>query len=863
MKKKTTFKKWGLSLLLMGSTSLTVAQINTPTPTVPFGSNTSYEYGILPTNLPSSGTYGSSTDAATQYDSWKATYVEACTGGSYRVRFENASETVSEGIAYGMLIAAYVADKDLFDGLWKYYKDNSNGNGVMNWKIAGCTNNAVGDNGASDAEVDAAMALLVAEKQWPDINSPYDYGQEATTLINAVKATEMHPTSHQLVNGDGWGFSNSCRNPSYQSPAYYKAYTEHTGDNYWLNDAVPAAYTLINNNVNTTTGLISNWSDPTGAPNNCNGPNEYGYDACRSPWRMATDVIWWNDADATEICNDLASFVASKDASTIGGPVAQNGSGTGVHNAVFVSTYASGLVGGNNQVALNEMYTETKNLPQDMYFGETLKTIMMFMMTGNFWNPYSNNLGGNCAKPDLGSDQSICGVSSILLDANVPTTNRTFTWEHNGSAISGDQVTNEIMLPGTYIVEVDSGNGECVLSDEIVISGTLPAVDLGPTIDLCTPSVALLDAGVTGAGLNFEWKNTGVTLSETGSTLEVTTAGNYSLTITASRCEPQSGNVTITSSLPEISAGTFCAPGSATLEVLSTDGPYEWYSSETSTTPIVTDNIFTTPTLNSATTYYLKDAGSFDVTVGLDAANNTLSTEAGRDGNSQEMVLLFDALTTFDLNALTVIYYSFNCSGTTSITINIRDENDNLVGSSSGTVPCDGQGPSTGRLVLDDPINVPEGTGYSMNIVGSDRNVSWYQNGASYPYGTPDVISFRGPSTSISQWAPNSHPAFFGLELSTGNNCDRVPVTAVEDCVTGTSEKSVMEQLTIYPNPALEQLNIVTSANLIKLEVLDFSGRFVKTSTKSSVDVSDLEKGSYLISIQTDEGQTTRKFVKR
>ena len=44
----------------------TYAQINTPSGvTKPFATNTSYAYGIMPTNLPSGGTYGASGDAAT------------------------------------------------------------------------------------------------------------------------------------------------------------------------------------------------------------------------------------------------------------------------------------------------------------------------------------------------------------------------------------------------------------------------------------------------------------------------------------------------------------------------------------------------------------------------------------------------------------------------------------------------------------------------------------------------------------------------------------------------------------------------------------------------------------------------------
>ncbi len=134
----------GLITVLLFSFHCLIAQINTPSgASIPFNTNTSYQGTyLLPNNLPTSGTYTSSQDAADAYNQWKTNYVTSCGGTNpevFRVNFDNPSETVSEGIAYGMLLAAYAADKTLFDGLWQYYKNNSNSNGVMNWKINGCS----------------------------------------------------------------------------------------------------------------------------------------------------------------------------------------------------------------------------------------------------------------------------------------------------------------------------------------------------------------------------------------------------------------------------------------------------------------------------------------------------------------------------------------------------------------------------------------------------------------------------------------------------------------------------------------------------------------------------------------------------
>ncbi|WP_018341567.1 glycosyl hydrolase family 8 [Cytophaga aurantiaca] len=447
--------------------TLTVfGQINSGSPAIPFGSKIStvanpYGNGILPTNLPT-GTYdlstnqfGKSQDAADAYNTWKTNYVVAC-GSNFRVKFDTPTQTVSEGIGYGMLIAAYAGDKTLFDGLWGYYKANSNGNGLMNWRTGACTADQSG--GATDADLDAAMALLIAKCQWPSATSPYNYANEATTLITAIKNTEIHNTNYQAINGDGWGFGSSCRNPGYQSPAYYREFAVHIASQatFWNTNVVPAAYALLNANRNTTTGLISNWSDVSGAPNSCNGSNEYGYDACRNPWRMATDVLWNGNATAqTNFCIPIAAYVNGKGANA-SGPVPQAGGTTTTNEATFSSMYAAGICGSNAtyQTIMNSMYTKTvattDALPR--YFGNTLRVISLFIQTGNFWKPCNAapaTVSVSLTAPTTG--QTFNEGDAITLTATASTTNGTISKVefYNGSVLIGTATSSPYTISWT------------------------------------------------------------------------------------------------------------------------------------------------------------------------------------------------------------------------------------------------------------------------------------------------------------------------------------------------------------------------------------------------------------------------------
>ena len=240
------------------------------------------------------------------------------------------------------------------------------------------------------------MALLVANYQWPNSTSPNNYSNDASDLITAVKNYEMTPATatwpYQTVNGDQWGLGNTCRNPSYQSPNYYEAYANFMPDqsDFWLN-AKQASYDLINTNAHPTTGLVSNWSDPSGTPNSCNGPDEFGWDACRNPWRMGIAAAWYSHADAQAICDKIANFVNNTGVANLKGPLPQDGSTGSYHSPTFISTWAVGVMGSNSsfQSTLDAIYTETVAIsdPLPYYFGNTLRALSLFAMTGNFWNP--------------------------------------------------------------------------------------------------------------------------------------------------------------------------------------------------------------------------------------------------------------------------------------------------------------------------------------------------------------------------------------------------------------------------------------------------------------------------------------------
>lgn len=93
--------------------------------------------------------------------------------------------------------------------------------------------------------------------------------------------------------------------------------------------------------------------------------------------------------------------------------------------------------------------------------------------------------------------------------------------------------------------------------------------------------------------------------------------------------------------------------------------------------------------------------------------------------------------------------------------------------------------------------------------------------------------------------------------------------------VTGISDlKSQIDQLSVYPNPTADELNVLFTLNKaqnVSFEVTDVMGRIVSTTSFKNLaptnqniqlSVADLATGVYFLNIKTDSGIVSRRFVK-
>ena len=69
--------------------------------------------------------------------------------------------------------------------------------------------------------------------------------------------------------------------------------------------------------------------------------------------------------------------------------------------------------------------------------------------------------------------------------------------------------------------------------------------------------------------------------------------------------------------------------------------------------------------------------------------------------------------------------------------------------------------------------------------------------------------------------------------------------------------ETVLEDVSIYPNPSNGVINIKTSSDVLNVNVFDISGKIVHSTTLNgnlSIDLSQLEKGSYIIELRNSTG---------
>jgi len=331
-----------------------------------------------------------------------------------RIKFDDANMTVSEGIAYGMLMMVYFSDKTTsyqtqFDKLWKYYNKWKNASGLMSWKIEGFSKVASetnASNSASDAEFDTGVALVMAYYQFGDKK----YLDDAQALIATIRQQEI--SSNNLHKpGAEW---DEERNPSYISPAAFEIFkqieTLSTAKDKWTS-VIDANYTLLTQNQSkASSGLFSDWCKDDGSPSSKG--TSYSYDAARVPWRLAWANAWFGHSTAKTLLGKVVS--ANKSSYP--------------DNATFVGPFMNSFsVSSSNQSNMDSHWTKLMGYNGASYYNTALQVLTGLLASGNMPNLKALK-GDNCC-----TGGTVAGLQIDKLDKagseTVADRNFARTWE--------------------------------------------------------------------------------------------------------------------------------------------------------------------------------------------------------------------------------------------------------------------------------------------------------------------------------------------------------------------------------------------------------------------------------------------------
>ncbi|MDA3882236.1 MAG: glycoside hydrolase family 9 protein [Bacteroidales bacterium] len=449
------------------------------------------------------------------------------------------------------------------------------------------------------------------------------------------------------------------------------------------------------------------------------------------------------------------------------------------------------MIGGSRNPSFTEDIGDYQTSEGGIDYNAGLVASLGYIISMN--NPVDINKFGH-PTPELGNELTLCGTGEATITATVdlsslqPGESITYKWYKGSSTTPFNEGTNltsvTVTQADTYRCEIVETSGSWITSDDVVVSAELPTVDLGANAELCEASTKILDAGVSGTGINYAWSIGGSVISQaTSQTYTAYNAGTYSVTVSAAGCTSKSDNITITSLLPEVQHDTICTAGTINLAVL-TPGTYTWYDAETNGSILGTETTYST-SISESTTFYVQDANSFIGSVGP-----TSIVGAGTNwGISATNHLNFTAASDFTILSLKVSYgtiYNNISNGTISIEI--------LDGSGNPFTPAkiftsDEMNITTamsGSLVqfTFTDFNISKDWGTDLRMRMSDQSINgaleFNTSGASYPYESSPagIVSITGKSGGGDA---SAYMYFYDWEIMAGSSCARTPVLAVID----------------------------------------------------------------------------------
>lgn len=564
-----------------------------------------------------------------------------------------------------------------------------------------------------------------------------------------------------------------------------------------------------------------------------------------------------------------------------------SGSGTGTFSAsmtglsasttYYVRAYATNSAGTayGSQISFTTSSGGTGlSLPVSQNFGSTMPTGWTTQNVGTSiterWSMSNTNKAGGTAYEAKCTYQQVNPGTTRLITPAINTVGVgqvTLSFKHMLDAY-GTGVTLRVQTSNDKSTWTNTSWS--VATSSTNINATTVTVNITSNLNSSSTYIALVAEGNLYQIDYWYIDNVSITAGTSASVPTVTTSSASSITSSSATC---GGNVTsdggATITQRGICYSTSSNPTTSNSKVTATG-----------TTGSFTANM---TGLSASTTYYVR-------AYAINSAGTAYGSQISFTTSAASTSLSLPVSQTFGSSSLPTGWTTQNTG--TGITERWSMSNTNKAGGSAYELKCSYQSvnPGTTRIITPavNTVGVSQVTftfrhyldayssGATLRLQTSNDKVNWTNTSWSVAT-TSSNITARTVTVTVTTNL-NSANTYFALVL-TGNlyqidywYIDNISITAASkapiDNDTQLNDNNSLNSFTLFPNPVNNNLNIHFNSieGETSIKIFDLQGRLVKSSVVNSlenvIDVNDLAKGTYIISVNDGKTPISKRFIK-
>jgi endoglucanase len=300
-------------------------------------------------------------------------------------RWDQGGDIVSEGQAYGILIAESVHRPAIARTIWEWTSSHLRlSDGLFAWHATG-SGQIENSQSATDADVLLAYGLL--RYAGPGSSSLHAAGRRVAAAVLANESVTLADGGLVLVAGP-WAKTSSppVVDPSYLMPGIFAFLADATGDDRWRN-ASSTAISLVGSLTGDGHLLPSDWAQLSGASlvavpaTDGSAPVQYGLDAARVPIWFATSC----ESDARALAADWWRNVLDSNGRT--GAIALSLDGGTIDSStdplpLLAAAFAASAAGATGAAAELRAKALALSLRTPTYYGDAWVALSAAMTSG-------------------------------------------------------------------------------------------------------------------------------------------------------------------------------------------------------------------------------------------------------------------------------------------------------------------------------------------------------------------------------------------------------------------------------------------------------------------------------------------------